>query len=62
MTEVSRKSPLIPAQRRGLILELIRQSGIISMQDLSDALDVSLATIRRDLNWLAKTGQMPDGV
>ena len=58
MASYSNKSVLIPAQRRGLILELIRQSGVISIQDLCKAIGVSLSTIRRDLNWLAKTGQI----
>ncbi len=49
-------SGLIPAQRRSLILELIRQNGVISVQELSDVIDVSLSTIRRDLAWLSRTG------
>jgi DeoR family transcriptional regulator of aga operon len=49
-------SGLIPAQRRSLILELIRQNGVISVQELSDVIDVSLSTIRRDLAWLAREG------
>ena len=51
-----KKSDIIPAQRRNLILELIRQKGVISVHELSDITDVSLPTIRRDLDWLANTG------
>lgn len=50
------KSDIIPAQRRYLILERIREKGAISVHELSDTIGVSLPTIRRDLNWLAKTG------
>lgn len=50
------KSDIIPAQRRKLILDLIRQKGGFSVHELSDATGVSLPTIRRDLDWLAKTG------
>lgn len=56
MTTTKTKSDIIPAQRRNLILELIRQRGVISVNELSDATGVSLPTIRRDLDWLAKTG------
>ncbi len=56
MTIAPKKSDIIPAQRRNLILELIRQKGVISVHELSDIIHVSLPTIRRDLDWLAKTG------
>lgn len=50
------KTDIIPAQRRQLILELIREKGVFSVHELSDATGVSLPTIRRDLDYLAKTG------
>lgn len=56
MNVPKQKSDIIPAQRRNLILELIRQKGVISVHELSDTIGVSLPTIRRDLDWLAKTG------
>ena len=56
MTVVLNKSDIIPAQRRSLILELIRQKGVLSVNELSGIIGVSLPTIRRDLDWLAKTG------
>lgn len=56
MTVLQKKSEIIPAQRRNLILELIRQKSVLSVHDLSEIIGVSLPTIRRDLDWLAKTG------
>ncbi len=56
MNDVQHKSDIIPAQRRNLILELIRQKGVISVHELSNITGVSLPTIRRDLDWLAKSG------
>jgi DeoR family transcriptional regulator of aga operon len=56
MTTTQNKADIIPAQRRNLILELIRQKGVISVHELSDSTGASLPTIRRDLDWLAKTG------
>ena len=56
MKVAQKKSDIIPAQRRNVILELIRHKGVISVNELSDTTGVSLPTIRRDLDWLAKTG------
>ncbi|MEE4113438.1 MAG: DeoR/GlpR family DNA-binding transcription regulator [Desulfobacteraceae bacterium] len=56
MAVAQKNSELIPAQRCNLILELIRQKGVISVNDLSASTGASLPTIRRDLDWLAKTG------
>lgn len=47
---------LIPAQRRKLIQVYINAHKIASVADLSGAVDVSEATIRRDLEWLEKEG------
>lgn len=56
-TEIGQlKAEKIPAQRRKLILALLREKGILSVHELSDAVGMSLPTIRRDLDWLAKTG------
>ncbi len=52
------KSDIIPAQRRKLILGLIRQKGVLSVHELADVIEVSQPTIRRDLDWLAKTGDI----
>lgn len=50
------KPDIIPAQRRNVILELLRQKGVLSVNELSGATGVSHPTIRRDLDLLAKAG------
>jgi DeoR family transcriptional regulator of aga operon len=56
MTGSPKKSEIIPAQRLNLIFELIRQKGVITIHELSDMTGVSLPTVRRDLDRLAKNG------
>jgi DeoR family transcriptional regulator, aga operon transcriptional repressor len=56
MTVTQKKADLIPAQRRHLILELIRRQGVISVHELARSTEASLPTIRRDLDWLARSG------
>ena len=46
----------IPAQRRQLILALIQEKRALTVHQLAAAASVSLPTIRRDLDWLAKAG------
>ena len=58
MNVAQHKVDIIPAQRRNFILELLRQKGVVSVNELSDTIGVSLPTIRRDLDWLAKTGDV----
>ena len=48
--------PLIPAQRRGRIREFLEIHQIVRSTDLSEMLDVSEATVRRDLEWLENQG------
>lgn len=43
---------MLPEERRGKILSLVMQQGIVRVQDLRQTLDVSLSTIRRDLTSL----------
>ena len=50
------KPDIIPAQRRNLILELLRKKGVLSVNELSNSTGVSHPTIRRDLDWLEKAG------
>lgn len=52
----SDKPEMIPAQRRSMILELIRQHASVSVNDLAKLVGVSLSTARRDLSELSKTG------
>ena len=50
------KPDIIPAQRRKVILDLIRRRGVLSVHELASATEVSQPTIRRDLDHLAKAG------
>ncbi|MFO7740746.1 MAG: DeoR/GlpR family DNA-binding transcription regulator [Anaerolineae bacterium] len=47
---------LIPAQRRDRIREYIEIHRIVRSADLCDMLEVSEATVRRDLEWLEEQG------
>lgn len=47
---------LIPALRQKQILEIIEKKKTVSVKELSSALFINEATIRRDLNVLAKSG------
>lgn len=55
---MARRAELIPAQRRALVLEHIRQRGVASIQELADAISVSGSTIRRDLEELETAGYL----
>lgn len=47
---------MTPQQRLNVVLELVSERGSVSITDISAALDVSVATVRRDLNTLAEQG------
>lgn len=49
---------MIPDERRNEILELLHQNNYMSVEDLAEALFVSLPTIRRDLAHLEKEGSV----
>ncbi|MEJ8570588.1 DeoR/GlpR family DNA-binding transcription regulator [Microbaculum marinum] len=44
---------MIPAQRRAVIMEYLRQHGAASVQALCEAVGASESTMRRDLDWLS---------
>lgn len=44
-------------ERRGRLLEFVRQRGFASLDELASVLDVSPSTIRRDLDSLEETGE-----
>jgi DeoR/GlpR family transcriptional regulator of sugar metabolism len=50
------KLDLIPARRRSMILNLIRQQTSVSVHELARNVGVSLSTARRDLDELSKLG------
>jgi len=47
---------LLPAQRRQRIVDFLRRHGAVTLAQLEQALDVSLSTLRRDLDALAVDG------
>jgi DeoR family transcriptional regulator of aga operon len=49
---------LLPAQRRQRIVEFLRQHGAVTLAQLEQALDVSISTLRRDLDALAAEGEV----
>lgn len=49
---------MIREQRRGRILELVRQERLVSIHELADRLDVSYMTISRDLEELEAEGSL----
>lgn len=57
-TENPDAAPLLPAQRRQRIVEFLRRHGAVTLQQLEQALRVSMSTLRRDLDALAVDGQV----
>lgn len=49
---------MIPAQRRGLLLDLLRRHGTASVHELAHASEASIATVRRDLEQLEVEGYL----
>ena len=49
-------APLLPIQRRNRIAEFLHHHGAVTLQQLTEALHVSLSTLRRDLDALAEEG------
>ena len=47
---------LIPVERRQIILEMVAEKGIVSIAELTDRMNVSHMTIRRDLQKLEQQG------
>ena len=47
---------MLPAQRRALILETLRDQSAASIQTLADSLGASASTVRRDLEYLTEQG------
>lgn len=49
---------MIPAQRHALILDAVRRAGAASIQTLASEIGASLATVRRDLDFLTERGYL----
>jgi len=57
MTGISdEKQPVVPAERRRMILELLREQGSVSVAAVEDRFGISPMTARRDLALLAESG------
>jgi len=54
--EQKKELMLIPLKRRQIILEMVAEKGIVSISDLTDCMNVSHMTIRRDLQKLEEQG------
>ena len=50
--------PLIPEQRHQEILRLLRREGVLSIRSLTDYMDVSHMTVRRDITALENSGRV----
>jgi DeoR family transcriptional regulator of aga operon len=49
---------VIPAERHALILDAVRRAGAASIQTLASEIGASLATVRRDLDFLTERGYL----
>jgi DeoR/GlpR family transcriptional regulator of sugar metabolism len=49
---------MLPAMRRARIIELLRRDGMAALKDMSDALGVSVSTLRRDVEYLCDSGHL----
>jgi DeoR/GlpR family transcriptional regulator of sugar metabolism len=47
---------IIPAARQSMIVDLIKKDGLVTVEDLSNKLEVSVITVRRDLSVLEERG------
>jgi DeoR family transcriptional regulator of aga operon len=50
--------PMLPVQSRQRIVEFLRRHGAVTLQQLEQALHVSMSTLRRDLDALAAEGEV----
>ncbi|MDT0267284.1 DeoR/GlpR family DNA-binding transcription regulator [Streptomyces sp. DSM 44915] len=63
--EHGREAPLIPDQRRELLIALLRDHAVLSVHQLTELLGVSHMTVRRDIAALERQGRavsVPGGV
>ncbi len=49
---------MLPAMRRARIIEVLRKDGMASLKGMSDALGVSVSTLRRDVDYLCDSGHL----
>lgn len=49
---------MLPALRRARIIEFLRRDGAAGLKEMSAALDVSVSTLRRDVDYLCEQGHL----
>ncbi|MGE0005346.1 MAG: DeoR/GlpR family DNA-binding transcription regulator [Parvibaculaceae bacterium] len=49
---------MLPAKRRARIIELLRREGAASLRDMAGTLGISLSTVRRDVEYLCRSGHL----
>lgn len=49
---------MLPALRRARIIELLRRDGAAGLKEMSEALSVSVSTLRRDVDYLCEQGHL----
>ncbi|HAY49683.1 MULTISPECIES: DeoR/GlpR family DNA-binding transcription regulator [Thalassospira] len=49
---------MLPAKRRARIIEFLRREEMASLKELAERLDMSVSTIRRDVEYLCSTGHL----
>ncbi|WP_339860133.1 DeoR/GlpR family DNA-binding transcription regulator [Thalassospira alkalitolerans] len=49
---------MLPAKRRARIIEFLREEKMASLKELAERLEISVSTIRRDVEYLCNTGHL----
>ena len=49
---------MLPAMRRARVIEHLRKVGMASLKDMADVLQVSISTLRRDVDYLCESGHL----
>lgn len=52
------RAHMLPAKRQARILEVLRAEQMVSLKDLSEALGISISTVRRDVDYLEDAGYL----
>jgi DeoR/GlpR family transcriptional regulator of sugar metabolism len=58
MDSPTKRVEIIPAKRRAMILEWLRDRGVMSIQELATSIGASVSTVRRDLDQLTEAGYL----
>jgi DeoR/GlpR family transcriptional regulator of sugar metabolism len=58
MESPAKRVEIIPAKRRAMILDWLRDRGVMSVQELAASIGASVSTVRRDLDQLTEAGYL----